>query len=244
MKEYGAALQNQPVDVSEEFSKQQNHFFVGSKVSEFDPGAASGKILWKHLALKQRVSYHQLTLQFEDYKVWEDTPPEEYEDQQALPFSLSFVTPRTVRLRMAARPQMYPDGPSLILDGDPPTDDSSWRTSSTESSTTYEGPFGSVTVTKDPATPSTRPPAACGWPTTCRPANCRAGPLGQDLDVPVRSMHADPLPVPDQPGGMLHPHDGRQAVLPCDHRAMGHQAPTSFTRPWIATNRGVQLGSV
>src|SRR5215510_2527886 len=48
---------------------------------------------------------------------------------------------------------------------------------------------------------------------------------GQDLDVPIRSMHADPLPIPDQPGGMLHPHDGRQAVLPCDHRAMGHKAP-------------------
>ena len=49
--------------------------------------------------------------------------------------------------------------------------------------------------------------------------------LRQDLDVPVRSVHADPLPVPDQPGGMLHPDDGRQAVFPCDHRAMGHQAP-------------------
>ncbi len=49
-----------------------------------------------------------------------------------------------------------------------------------------------------------------------------SGRLMQDLDVPVRSMYADPLPIPDQPGGMLHPHDGRQAVLPCDHRAMGH----------------------
>src|SRR5438034_5369155 len=38
-------------------------------------------------------------------------------------------------------------------------------------------------------------------------------------------MHADPLPIPDQPGGMLHPHDGRQAVLSGDHRAMSHQAP-------------------
>jgi hypothetical protein len=27
---------------------------------------------------------------------------------------------------------------------------------------------------------------------------------GQDLVVPVRSMHADPLPVLDQPGGVLH----------------------------------------
>ena len=69
MKEYEAALQNQPVDISEEFTKQQNHFFVGSKVPGFDPKSASGKILWKGLSLKQRVSYHQLTLQFEDYMV-------------------------------------------------------------------------------------------------------------------------------------------------------------------------------
>jgi hypothetical protein len=33
--------------------------------------------------------------------------------------------------------------------------------------------------------------------------------LGQDFDVPVRSIHADPLPILDQPGGMLHAHDGR-----------------------------------
>ena len=49
-----------------------------------------------------------------------------------------------------------------------------------------------------------------------------SGRLMQDLDVPIGSIDADPLPIPDQPGGMLHPHDGRQAVLPCDHRAMGH----------------------
>jgi hypothetical protein len=46
MKEYEAVFQNQPVDVSEEFDNQQNHFFVGSKVPEFDPDTASGKILW------------------------------------------------------------------------------------------------------------------------------------------------------------------------------------------------------
>src|SRR5215216_4431671 len=135
MKEYEAAFQNQPVDVSEEFTKQQNHFFVGSVVQEFDPQTASGKILWRGLALKQRVSYHQLTLQFEDYKVWEDTPPEEYEDEQALPFSLSFVTQKTVRLRLAARASGIQDEPSLMFNAPPPT---------------YEGPYGSVSVDKDP----------------------------------------------------------------------------------------------
>src|SRR5918994_4542844 len=115
MKEYEAAFQNQPVDVSEEFTKQHNHFFVGWLVQESDPQTASGEILWRGLALKQRVSYHQLTLQVEDYKVWEDTPPEEYEDEQELPFSLSFVSPKTVRLRIAARMRGIHDEPSLML---------------------------------------------------------------------------------------------------------------------------------
>jgi hypothetical protein len=97
MGEFGTVFQNEPVDVSEEFSKQENHFFVGERVEDFDPVSASGRVLWKGLALKQRVSYHQHTLQFEDYKVWEDLPPGEYEDDRSLPFDLSFVTPRTVR---------------------------------------------------------------------------------------------------------------------------------------------------
>jgi alpha-D-xyloside xylohydrolase len=150
VKEYEAAFQNQPVDVSEEFTKQQNHFFVGSVVQEFDPETASGEILWRGLALKQRVSYHQLTLQFEDYKVWEDTPPEEYEDEQALPFSLSFVSPKTVRLRLAARARGIKDEPSLMFAVPPPTDDSTWQMSEAETRTAYEGPFGSVAVDKDP----------------------------------------------------------------------------------------------
>jgi alpha-D-xyloside xylohydrolase len=149
MEEYGAVLQNQPVDVSGEFARQDNHFFVDSKVLEFDSPTASGRILWKGLSLTQRVSYHQLTLQFEDYRIWEDLPPGEYEDDQDFSFSVSFVTPRTVRLRVAARPRPSPDEPSLMLEGEPPTDDS-WKFEDNGSSTTYTGSHGSVTVNGDP----------------------------------------------------------------------------------------------
>src|SRR5215212_857918 len=80
MSEYAVSFQNQPVDVSEEFSKQESHFFLGSKVEEFDRLSATGKILWKSMALNQRVSYRQVTLPLEDYRVWRDGPPEEYQD--------------------------------------------------------------------------------------------------------------------------------------------------------------------
>ncbi len=149
MGEFNAIFQNEPVDIAEEFSRQENHFFIGERISEFDPAAASGKIYWKSLALKQRVSYHQLTLQFEDYKTWEDLPPGEYEDDRSLPFSLSFVSPRTVRLRLSARPQPSTGEPSLILDGEPPTDDS-WEMEDDGTSAAYRGRFGSVVVGREP----------------------------------------------------------------------------------------------
>ncbi|MDP9478893.1 MAG: alpha-xylosidase, partial [Actinomycetota bacterium] len=104
---------------------------------------------WKILALKQRVSYHQLTLQFEDYRVWEDVPPGEYEEDQALPFSFSFVSPRTLRLRLAARPDPVYEGDSPMLDGEPPVD-GSWRVSDDGDRTTYASEFGSVSVERDP----------------------------------------------------------------------------------------------
>ena len=150
MSEYAVRLQNQPVDVSEEFTKQENHFFVGSKVGEFDWRSATGKITWKGMALKQRVSYHQVTLPLEDYKVWQDAPPGEYKDAQDLPFSISFITPKTVRLRLSARPETTRNEPfSLMLDGEPGTDDS-WEMNDAESTTTYESRFGTIIVTHEP----------------------------------------------------------------------------------------------
>lgn len=149
MRQFANTVQNQPIDVSEEFGKQENHFFIASKIEEFDRNSAPGKIRWNGQALKQRVSYHQLTPQLEDYKVWEDTPPGEYEDVQDLPFSVSFVTPRTGRLQMSTQVAAIPKEDSLMLEGVLGADDS-WEMSSAESSTTYASRFGSVTVACDP----------------------------------------------------------------------------------------------
>lgn len=149
MREYETSLQNQPVDVSEEFVRHDSHFFIATRLSGFDSEAASGEILWRGCALKQRVSYHQLTLEFDDYKVWWDTPPEEYEDDQTFPFALSFVSPRTVRLRLAARSREIRDEPSLMFDGEVPTG-ASWEVEDDGACATYAGPYGSVGVTRDP----------------------------------------------------------------------------------------------
>jgi alpha-D-xyloside xylohydrolase len=147
---FDGPLENRPVDPSEEFNKQQNHFFMAQKLAGFDPHSASGKIRWEGFSLEQRVSYHQVTLPFANEKAWLDVPPDEYEDVQDFPFSVSFVTPKTVRLRLVARPQWASKEGSLMLEGEPPTDDSSWEQRDDGSSATYTGPCGSLKVKRDP----------------------------------------------------------------------------------------------
>jgi alpha-D-xyloside xylohydrolase len=66
------AFQNDPVDPAAEFRKQQNHFFVAERAESLNPTEARGELLWRRMSLIQRVSYHQVTLQLEDYAVWED----------------------------------------------------------------------------------------------------------------------------------------------------------------------------
>ncbi len=92
---------------------------------------------------------------------------------------------------------------------------------------------------ESPASPWRSPmPPTTQRPTRAGPANhprqaalnrrravARLARFGQYLDVAVRSVHADPLPIPDHVRRVFNSHDRRQAVLACDYRAVGHQAP-------------------
>jgi alpha-D-xyloside xylohydrolase len=161
LRDYDYPYLNQPSDVSEEFSRQENHFFIGTRLDEFDPENATGAIRWDRYTLRQRMSFNQVTpllektswgekgASFEDAKFAEEFPIGEYEKDHVLPFSLSFVSPRTVRLRLTTRPGPIQDEPSLMLDGEPPVSDA-WGVSDDGSSTTYTSSRGSVVVERDP----------------------------------------------------------------------------------------------
>jgi hypothetical protein len=52
------------------------------------------------------------------------------------------------------------------------------------------------------------------------------------------------LPLAISRVASLHVHDGGQAVLPCDHRTVGHQAAHLRHQALDGDEQGVQLGSV
>jgi alpha-D-xyloside xylohydrolase len=114
----------------------------------FDPAKGTGELRWRPMSLRQRISYHQATYELDDHVVWKDTPEHEYEDERTFPFKISFVTPRTARLRLAARPTSFEDGPSPMLehlDGQ-----GSWESSSADGSVSMRTSCAELIVQREP----------------------------------------------------------------------------------------------
>jgi alpha-D-xyloside xylohydrolase len=141
-------FQNDPVDPSLEFRKQQNHFFVAERAARIDADRAAGDLEWKRMSLIQRVSYHQVTLQLADYAVWQDQPAEEYADEESLPFRIDFMSPRCVRVRMAVRPGELGHGDSIMLERWEPGEP--WDREDDAERTTWRSEHASVSVRRDP----------------------------------------------------------------------------------------------
>ena len=76
-------------------------------------------------------------------------PEGEYAINPALPFSIQFVSPRTVRIRLRTGPQVRPEGPSPMLVGEPPRD-SSWKLARFTGGYRYTSAAGSVTILENP----------------------------------------------------------------------------------------------
>jgi alpha-D-xyloside xylohydrolase len=139
---------SQPLDVSGDFADLQNDYFVAERAVEFDPVAGSGKIEWKRLELKAHLMFNQFQTQYVDSR-FDEFPPNAYPENPQLPFAVSFVGPRTVRLRIATRWGSHKDEYPLMLVAAPGTD-ASWKMSQSESGVTYKNAFGSVTITRQP----------------------------------------------------------------------------------------------
>jgi alpha-D-xyloside xylohydrolase len=76
-------------------------------------------------------------------------PATEYDENPALPFSLTFISPRTIRLRLTTRDAPLGNEPSLMLTGTPARDNS-WKVQQTADAFIYTSAYGQVRLIKQP----------------------------------------------------------------------------------------------
>jgi alpha-D-xyloside xylohydrolase len=144
-----AQVLNDPVDAGADFQRMENVYFVGSKLTAFDPATGAGTLQWDRYLRGTTLSFNKIDVTLGRGKGTE-FPGTEYDQDPALPFSITFVGPRTVRLRLATRPAPLSDGQSLMLAGPVARDNTSWRAAQTGKDITYTSAAGRVRIVRDP----------------------------------------------------------------------------------------------
>lgn len=138
------------VDPGLEFRKPFQTLFAASRLTAFDAASGRGTLQWDRYALQPSANFNKVDLRFSRAEASE-FPGSEYDRDPAHPFEISFVTPRTLRLRFSTRdlpPGVMASEPSLMLAG-PVARDTSWRMQSTDSAVTYTSVYGRVRITRN-----------------------------------------------------------------------------------------------
>jgi len=141
-------LLNTPVDVSPDFQDFTSTYFVADSFAEFDPATARGSVVWKRHRFATRHAFNNTLASLQPVGN-NEFPDIEYAADPELPFSLEFITPRTIRIRMASGLPAKLDATSPMLVGEPPQDDS-WNLERIGGGYRYTGAHGSVTILDQP----------------------------------------------------------------------------------------------
>jgi alpha-D-xyloside xylohydrolase len=143
-----AQVLGDPVDVGQDFQKMENVYFIGNKVTSFDTATGQGTLQWDRYWRNTTLSFNKIDVGFIRGRATE-FPNTEYDQDPVLPFAISFVSPRTIRLRLSTRAVPMSDGQSLMLAG-PVAKDSSWRVEQNDKEIIYTGANGRVRIVKQP----------------------------------------------------------------------------------------------
>lgn len=143
-----AQVLGDPEDVSRDFQKPENVYFIGNQLMNFDIAKGEGKIKWDRYLRTTSLNFNKVDIGLSKGKATE-FPGTEYDENPVLPFSISFVSPRTIRLRLNSRETLFDNKPSLMLVGETPKDNS-WKVEQNEKEIIYSSTYGKVRIIKNP----------------------------------------------------------------------------------------------
>src|SRR5215469_3363175 len=99
-----ATLLNDPIDVSGDFRDVANTYYLADSLADFDPATHSGNIRYQRAQYYTRQAFNNMLAVLKPV-AGNEFPENEYAVNPALPFSIEFVSPRTIRIRATSGPQ-------------------------------------------------------------------------------------------------------------------------------------------
>ena len=142
-------LINEPVDISPEFRNFANVYFLADSLNDFNPSSVSGNIEFQRNRYGRRMAFDN-ELAFLHPDGGNVFPEAEYPVNPVLPFSIQFISPRTLRLRVKSATDMKEEKDSLMLVKDPVSDNADWKYSKIDGGYQYTSAYGSVRILEYP----------------------------------------------------------------------------------------------
>ncbi len=142
---------NEPIDISEDFRSFHNTYYFADKLVDFNPETATGKIEYQRHNYETRMAFNNMLGALIPAEA-NEFPGSEYEASPTLPFSIEFISSRTIRVRaqsgfvvpkVAAEPSLM-----LVNNNMPPSSD--WRYSKQGNKHIYTSPHAKLVITEQP----------------------------------------------------------------------------------------------
>jgi alpha-D-xyloside xylohydrolase len=142
---------NDPVDISKDFKTFSNLYFVADHMIDFDPATGKGKVVYNRHAYTTSKAFSNMNAGLRAVDP-NEFPSGEYAVSPALPFSIEFISSRTVRLRaqsgVVAAAGRHHGSPMLVSDDLP--SGGGWKYSGKDGKHIYTSVHGSVTISERP----------------------------------------------------------------------------------------------
>jgi alpha-D-xyloside xylohydrolase len=142
-------LMNETVDLSKDFKDYLNTYFLADSLAAFNPQTGAGMVKWRRARYTpaHAFDYTQHSLQRTQQN---EFPAAEYAADPVLPFSIEFVSAKTVRLKMNTGTVVQAPEPSLMLVNDPLSKIGDWQYIKIKNGHEYKSAFGTVTIKEIP----------------------------------------------------------------------------------------------
>jgi len=137
-----------PVDISGDFHEYRNTYFLADKTRGLRSGQRRRHIAWTRNQLYPRIAFDNMENVLRPFE-GVTFPEGEYAVNPTLPFSIEFVSPRAVRLRIRTGPRVRAEAPSPMLIREP-AKDTSWKLAPIAGGYRYSSVAGSVTILENP----------------------------------------------------------------------------------------------
>ncbi len=141
-------LLNERIDISPDFHSFVNTYFLADSLTAFDPATMTGTVEWQRNHYVRRIAFNNELAALQPYQN-NIFPAQEYQQDPVLPFSIQFVSPRTIRLRMNTGLVVKDEKDTLMFAKEPATD-KSWKYTKINNGYVYTSAFGSVTIRQYP----------------------------------------------------------------------------------------------